>query len=809
MLVIDRPLTAQQPYPGLRSFETSEAILFHGRERHVDELLRRLSQTRFLAVIGGSGSGKSSLVRAGLLPGLYRGYLTGATTRWRVAVMRPGSSPLSEMAKALADPAALGSAEEPLIRESSYGLVNAFRAGSVPSGESLFLVVDQFEELFRFRRESRERDGGAEASLFVSQLLQAADEFGVPIYVVITMRSDFLGDCSQFPGLPEALNRGQYLIPRMTREQRRAAITAPLEFFDAAMSDRLVQRLLNDAGDDPDQLPVLQHALQQTYAGWVQAGSTGDIDFEHYEAAGTMQRALDEHAERVYASAGGSGWIVERIFRCLTVDENGRAVRRPARFWRILRVTGASGNPSTESETRRIIELFAAPENSFLVWGTRKALEPESVVDISHESLIRKWSRLQGWVRDEAKGVDIYRYLRRDASLYPNDAGLWNEPDLSSALKARESMGWNAAWAEQYSQSQGATYPQVQEFLEASVKDRDLRLRRERRLQWLKLGAAALLIVLAGVAVRLYHTEQERRASQAQRDRLQGLNSSLEAEKNLASARASELVKQIGALESRRAADAAELDAELQRLKGEADSSQSTARASELEKQIKDLQGRRAADQQRLIELERLRDEKDRTDKAVTEREQLINENRRQVEQPGQDSSEFLRRINELQGQLKQAWDERDAVRTESSQLKQALAQNKIVPAMVLRSNVPVMFPTESPVVAFVTPLYSGAAPLYVIPLTASRRECGPDSSLTQCLLNIIAEPGPSCPSGAPLYCFDVREPKANHELQQLGTVEIGPLAYALYSWGWRRQSGADTSAINIGLVPIRTAKAP
>ena len=328
----------------------------------------------------------------------------------------------------------------------------------MPSGESLFLVVDQFEELFRFRRESRERDGGAEAGLFVSQLLQAADEFGVPIYVVITMRSDFLGDCSQFSGLPEALNRGQYLIPRMTREQRRAAITAPLEFFDASMSDRLVQRLLNDAGDDPDQLPVLQHALQQTYAGWVQAGGTGDLDFEHYEAAGTMQRALDEHAERVYASAGGSGWIVERIFRCLTVDENGRAVRRPARFERILRVIGASGNPSLESETRRIIELFAAPENSFLVWGTRKALEPESVVDISHESLIRKWSRLQGWVRDEAKGVDIYRYLRRDASLYPNDAGLWNEPDLSTALKARESMGWNAAWAEQYSQGAGATY---------------------------------------------------------------------------------------------------------------------------------------------------------------------------------------------------------------------------------------------------------------------------------------------------------------------------------------------------------------
>jgi energy-coupling factor transporter ATP-binding protein EcfA2 len=255
-----------RPYPGLRSFEASEASLFHGRERQIEELLRRLSQNRFLAVVGSSGSGKSSVVRAGLLPALYRGYLSGATTRWRIAVMHPGSAPLGELAKALARPDVFGNADIDQLRESSFGIVNAVRAASLANGESLLIVVDQFEELFRFRRESVDRDGGAEAALFVSQLLQASEEFGAAIYVVITMRSDFLGECAQFPGLPEALNKGQYLIPRMTREQRREAITASLDLFDASMSDRLVHRLLNDAGDDPDQLSVLQHALQQTYA---------------------------------------------------------------------------------------------------------------------------------------------------------------------------------------------------------------------------------------------------------------------------------------------------------------------------------------------------------------------------------------------------------------------------------------------------------------------------------------------------------------------------------------------------------------
>ena len=106
-----------QPYPGLRSFEASEASLFHGRERQIEELLRRLSQNRFLAVVGSSGSGKSSVVRAGLLPALYRGYLAGATTRWRIAVMHPGSAPLSELARALAKPGVLGNVDVELLLE--------------------------------------------------------------------------------------------------------------------------------------------------------------------------------------------------------------------------------------------------------------------------------------------------------------------------------------------------------------------------------------------------------------------------------------------------------------------------------------------------------------------------------------------------------------------------------------------------------------------------------------------------------------------------------------------------------------------
>ena len=267
-------LAVTQPYPGLRPFEPDEALKFYGRETHTAELLRRLSENRFIAVVGNSGSGKSSLVRAGLLPALYRGRLIGATSQWRICIMRPGEAPMRSLAESLAEQKVFSGESETVLQEvrrSSLGLVRAVRASQFAPGESLLLVVDQFEELFRFVRERREEDGGAEARLLVSSLLEAADLSSAPVYVVLTMRSDFLGDCSQFPGLPEVLNRSQYLIPRMTREQIRDAIEKPLGLAGARMSGRLVERLLNELGEDNPRVEIVARKMSPAAGSLYQA----------------------------------------------------------------------------------------------------------------------------------------------------------------------------------------------------------------------------------------------------------------------------------------------------------------------------------------------------------------------------------------------------------------------------------------------------------------------------------------------------------------------------------------------------------
>src|SRR5256714_616191 len=482
------------PFPGLRPFESSEDHLFFGRDGQSDELLRRLRRSRFLAVLGTSGSGKSSLVRAGMLPSLFGGLMTQAGSGWRVALFRPGHDPVGHLASALANPQVFGTPAEEValqktiieatLRRSALGLIEATKQARIPANENLLIVVDQFEEIFRFRRMSK-RDGSEdEAAAFIKLLLEAQRQTSLPVYIVITMRSDFLGDCAQFRDLPEAINDGQYLIPRMTRDQRREAITGPVAVGGGEISPRLVNRLLNDVGDDPDHLPILQHALMRTWEVWARDRRNGEpIDLDHYEAAGTMAEALSRHADEAYDELPDerSRALAERVFKSLTEKgPDNREIRRPTRISEICAIAAASA-----AEVIAVIEPFRRAGRSFLMPPATTALTEDSLIDISHESLIRGWERLREWVNEEARSANIYRRIAETALLHrEGHAGLWHDPDLALALRWREENRPNAVWAQHYHPEFEAAMKFVDDSKasnEAEIADRERARRREVR----------------------------------------------------------------------------------------------------------------------------------------------------------------------------------------------------------------------------------------------------------------------------------------------------------------------------------------
>jgi WD40 repeat protein/energy-coupling factor transporter ATP-binding protein EcfA2 len=470
------------PFPGLRSFEEEEEYLFFGREKQIDELLNKLSKTRFLAVVGASGSGKSSLVKSGLLPALHAGFLSGGVSGWSICTFRPGGDPISNLAEALFSEEILGPQEdsyispsfiESILRRSDQGIGETIKQLSTTKQRNILIVVDQFEELFRFSKfEKTENKETRDSVTFINLLLAASKYKASPIYVVFTMRSDFLGDCTEFRGLPEAINEGQYLIPRMTREERKAAITGPIAVGGSSISQALLTRLLNDVGDNPDQLPILQHALMRTWDQWAKNNDPDSpIDLEHYEAIGTMSKALSLHAEEAYFEIGTEQEreICRKIFKSLTEKrDDGRGVRRPCMVKEISEMSGSS-----IQQVIKVVEIFRATGRSFLMPPVGVELKEDSVIDISHESLMRVWERLIGWVHEEIESAELYTRLAKAAALYQEGkSGIWRDPELLMAMNWRESQKPNAMWARRYDPS----FERAMNFLDHSQSEKEREL---------------------------------------------------------------------------------------------------------------------------------------------------------------------------------------------------------------------------------------------------------------------------------------------------------------------------------------------
>ena len=517
------------PFPGLRSFEEDEEYLFFGREKQIDDLLDRLEETHFLAVIGTSGSGKSSLVKSGLLPSLHTGFIKGSGKGWRIGVFRPGDDPIGNLASCLSgstfhvkneegEDFDLQPVIESVLRRSEQGIVNTVDQLLNTLPENILLVVDQFEELFRFSKyEKTSYRGTRDAVLFVNLLLDAVKDKTRRLYVIFTMRSDFIGNCTVFRGLPEAMSAGQYLIPRMTRNEIQLAITGPVAVSGAQISSQLVSMLLNEVGDNLDQLPILQHALMRTYAYWNEHSNKElPITIEHYQSIGKMELALSYHANEAYHELTEDQKILcAALFKGLT--ETGTVsggIRRPTKLAELCELLAVDKNALIP-----IINAFRKPGRSFLMPPFEVELNDDSVIDISHESLMRVWVRLVDWFKEEMNSAETYLKLCKDAESYQDGKGsLLTNPELAITLKWREKQHPTEEWGARYDLS----FVRAMNFLDQSKENNDFiieqkELSRKYKLKKTKriLAAVSVLFFVAVVAALFAYTSMKQ-AEEAQ-----------------------------------------------------------------------------------------------------------------------------------------------------------------------------------------------------------------------------------------------------------------------------------------------------
>ncbi|MDB4835282.1 hypothetical protein OAH12_01720, partial [Cyclobacteriaceae bacterium] len=466
--------TLQNPFPGLRPFGTEESHLFFGREGQSEEVVEMLAKHRFSTVIGASGSGKSSLMYCGILPVLYGGFIADVGSSWHTVISRPGSSPIDNLSEAIVN--SLKDVSESItlqkqitstvLRGSSLGLIEAVKQIKRPKNENILIVIDQFEELFRFQKQTNNKNVENETLAFIRLIVNAIEQSELPIYIILTMRSDFIGDCAQFPDLTSKINKSHYLVPQMTRENLRDAIAGPVAVGGGQITTRLVEELLNGVGDNPDQLPILQHALMRTWEYWVanKAPEEG-MDLKHYDAVGRMEQALSMHANEAYDElTQEQKTLCERVFKTLTEKgADNRGIRNPSPAGEVANISGVSLLGVTE-----VVDKFRLHGRSFISPSIDKSVQQETILDISHESLMRVWNRLHSWVDDEASSIQMYMRLSEAAEAYQvGKSGLWRPPDLQLALAWKEKHKPNLPWAERYDPA----FERALVFLDTSEKE--------------------------------------------------------------------------------------------------------------------------------------------------------------------------------------------------------------------------------------------------------------------------------------------------------------------------------------------------
>ncbi len=682
------------PYPGLRPFNEEESIFFRGRETHIEKIISQLEEKKFVMLTGASGDGKSSIVYAGVVPNSRAGSFKAKFNNWLIADFRPERSPIKNMAKAIGTK--LGYKDLAFVeKELGFGfssLINLYKKSayyldtSTPEYTSasdiekkalkrkaanLFIIVDQFEEFFTNLENYNNGKASKDSLIVVNLLLETAKialAEDLPIYIICTMRSDYVGQCATFRGLPEYIGFSQFFVPRLKRKEIHQVVHEPAQLNGNKIANRLTQTLINEIGEGFDQLPVLQHALNLV---WNQANKGKDeLDIIHLAKLSglpkqylsqeqtvefnnwfqnvpefkkafftnpSLENVLNAHANELYETAHEyynnshedkitkelAQLIIKSTFQCLTKMDAARSVRNRITLEEITNIIDRK--EITPEIVGGVLDIFRVQGNTFIKpfasgEGAVLKLSRNSVLDITHESLIRNWKFLHEWAKVEHENwntfLDFKKQLQRWLGSNKEKGYLLPSGPLTFFEEWYESCRPNKYWLKKYDES-GAEETEKDLRAGKTMEESILFLRMSRsairrRRNLLIVATSSIILVLTGFTTfaflerntalkQQFIAEQKTSdALKAEQQAIASKNAAEDAQKMATESEHSALLAEDTALVAKEQALHSQKEAEASKLLSE-----SEAKKAEQEKAIAEQESQKAEAQKLIAEQEK------------------------------------------------------------------------------------------------------------------------------------------------------------------------------------------------------------
>jgi WD40 repeat protein/serine/threonine protein kinase len=485
------------PYKGLSAFEEGDTDTFFGRETIIKQLLEQFAdpKKRFLALIGPSGSGKSSIIRAGIIPQFRKGAVLDSR-QWFISIMIPSSDPFREMSEALLR-VSISAPENwgEMLRKSIQGLHNLLGMILPEDNSQLLLFIDQFEEVFTLYDDDKQRE------MFLGSLWYALNQPNSHLRLIITLRADFYDRPLHYAQFGELLKQNTEVVLPLNLQELGAAILGPANKVGLQIEQLLTNTLLEEIHNQPGALPLLQYTLTELYER--RDREKHELRYEDYLMLGGISGALAQRAQEIYFSRLNEieQSLAQQLFlRLVAIDENGKATRRRA-IWQEL-MQGVE-----QEELENVINAFSRHR---LLTTDRDPVTRTPTIEVAHEALINAWGELRKWIDDNRYALQKRQEIRIEV-----DRWLTNNREtsyLASGLRLAE-----------FENLQGnqlfALREEELEYIEAGVFERETELRRTQRINQVLQIFSAIVGVLAIIAVVLFiNASLARQEAETQRD---------------------------------------------------------------------------------------------------------------------------------------------------------------------------------------------------------------------------------------------------------------------------------------------------